>query len=144
MQDCKPSPTLMEAQCHFDDPSSPILADPSSYRILVGRLVYFTVTRPDLSFAVNCLSQHIHEPRQENLDAALHIVRYLKGTPLHGISLSSNSNLVLNGYSDSDWASCPVTRQSTTGYITLLGSSPLSWKTKKQLTVSCSSAKAEY
>nr|DAD30097.1 TPA_asm: hypothetical protein HUJ06_031565 [Nelumbo nucifera] len=102
MQDCKPSPTPMEAQCHFDDTSSPILAYPSSYRKLVSRLVYLTVTRPDLSFVVNCLSQHMHEPRQEHLDAALRIVWYLKGTPLHGISLLSNSNFVLNEYSNSD------------------------------------------
>ncbi|KAL6342462.1 hypothetical protein AAG906_011152 [Vitis piasezkii] len=60
------------------------------------------------------------------------------------ILLHSDCDLKLYAYYDSNWASCPLTRQSLTGYFILLGNSPISWKSKKQHTVSRSSAEAEY
>ena len=86
----------------------------------------------------------MHAPRVEHWDAALRVVRYLKGSPGQGILLPSNCDLRLTGWCDSDWASCPLTRRSLTGWIVFLGGSPISWKTKKQHTVSRSSAEAEY
>ncbi|KAL6557358.1 hypothetical protein OROMI_017708 [Orobanche minor] len=86
----------------------------------------------------------MQEPRQEHWDAALRVVRYLKGTPGQGILLSADCDLSLQGWCDSDWASCPLTRRSLTGWLVFLGQSPISWKTKKQHTVSKSSAEAEY
>ncbi|XP_019054767.1 PREDICTED: uncharacterized protein LOC109115317 [Nelumbo nucifera] len=134
----------MEQQRHFIDSTNPLLEDPTRYRCLVGRLVYLTVTRPYISFAANCLSQHMQMPRQERLDAALRVVRYLKGTFMNGLFFNAMSEPMLCGYCDSDWASCPLTRRSTTEYLTLLGTSLLSWKTKKQTTVSRSSTEAKY
>ncbi|XP_019054587.1 PREDICTED: uncharacterized protein LOC109115245 [Nelumbo nucifera] len=144
MIDFKPAPTPMECQRHFTDSSSPSLTDPTQYRQLVGRLVYLTIIRPDLCFAVNCLSQFLHDPNTEHLDVALRVVRYLKGTSSFGIFMAAQNDLILRGFCDSDWSSCPLTRHSTTSYITMLGNSPISWKTKKQHTVSHSSAEAEY
>ena len=72
------------------------------------------------------------------------MVRYLKGKPGQGVFLQANINLQLSAYCDSDWASCPLTRRSLTGYLVFLNSSPISWKTKKQHTVSRSSVEAEY
>ena len=86
----------------------------------------------------------MHEPRTEHWEAALRVVRYLKGTLGQGILLRSDSNLTLQGWCDSDWAACPITRRSLTGWLVFLGQSPISWKTKKQNTVSRSSAEAEY
>ena len=72
------------------------------------------------------------------------MVRYLKTNPGQGILLKSFSDLRLTAYYDADWASCPMTRRSLTAYFVFLGDSPISWKTKKQPTISCSSAEAEY
>nr|AAC67205.1 putative retroelement pol polyprotein [Arabidopsis thaliana] len=83
-------------------------------------------------------------PREAHLEAAMRIVRYLKGSPGQGILLSANKDLTLEVYCDSDFQSCPLTRRSLSAYVVLLGGSPISWKTKKQDTVSHSSAEAEY
>jgi hypothetical protein len=114
------------------------------YRRLVGRLVYLTITRPDLCYFVHILAQFMQAPLQIHYDAALRVVRYLKSNPGQGILLRSDSDVLLSGYCDSNWASCPLTRRSLTGYFVLLGCSPISWKTKKQHTISRSSIEAEY
>ena len=72
------------------------------------------------------------------------MVCYLKGNPGQGILLSSKCDLQLRGWCDADWAGCLLTRRSLTGWLVFLGGSPVSWKTKKQHTVSRSSAEAEY
>ncbi|KAK9190888.1 hypothetical protein WN943_019498 [Citrus x changshan-huyou] len=120
------------------------LSKPESYRRLVGRLIYLSVTRPELSYSVHVLAQFMQQPREEHWAAALRVVRYLKGNPDQGIMLRSDCDLQLSAWCDSDWASCPLTRRSLTGWFILLGNSPVSWKTKKQHTVSRSSAEAEY
>ena len=78
------------------------------------------------------------------MKAALHVVRYLKSSPGQGILMAHSSTAQLTAFCDSDWASCPDIRRSTTGYCILLGKSPISWKSKKHSIVSRSSAKAEY
>lgn len=83
-------------------------------------------------------------PRQGHWDAALRVLRYLKSSPGQGIVLPKDNDLQLTAYCDSDWASCPLTRRSITGYLMKLGTAPISWKTKKQTTVSRSSSEAEY
>ncbi|XP_062088603.1 uncharacterized mitochondrial protein AtMg00810-like [Humulus lupulus] len=120
------------------------LSDPEPYRHLVGRLVYLSFVRPNLAYSVHILSQFMQDPRCEHWEAALRVVRYLKGTPGQGISLRADSDLSLQGWCDSDWAACPLTRRSLTGWLVFLGQSPISWKTKKQHTVSKSSAEVKY
>lgn len=86
----------------------------------------------------------MQSPRTRHWEAALRVVCYIKGCPGQGILLRASTDIQLHGYCDFDWASCPVTRRSITGYFVLLGSSPISRKTKKQHTVSRSSTEAEY
>ncbi|XP_074315256.1 secreted RxLR effector protein 161-like [Silene latifolia] len=114
------------------------------YRRLIGRLMYLTITRPDLVYAVHILSQFVHAPRKEHLDAVLRTIRYIKGSPGKGIVIERNNDLLLRGYSDSDYARFPLTRRSLTGYFVTLGHSPISWKARKQTTVAKLSAEAEY
>ncbi|GKD00390.1 hypothetical protein Tco_1170664 [Tanacetum coccineum] len=77
-------------------------------------------------------------------EAALRVVRHLKGNLGQGIMLSSNNDLYVSAYCDSDWVRCPLTQRSLTGYFVMLGHSSVSWNTKKQHTISRSSAEAEY
>ncbi|XP_019242117.1 PREDICTED: uncharacterized protein LOC109222191 [Nicotiana attenuata] len=118
------------------------LEDIGSYHKLIGKLLYLTITRPNLSFAVQVLSQFMQHPKQSHWDTALRVVRYVKGAPSLGILLGTGPIDTLFAYCDSDWASCPNTRRSVIGYIIKLGDSLLSWKSKKQQTVSRSSAEA--
>ncbi|XP_060170821.1 uncharacterized mitochondrial protein AtMg00820-like [Lycium barbarum] len=97
--------------------NDPLLKDRSVYHKLVGKLLYLAMTRPDISYAVQTLSQFMHAPKQSHLDAALHVIRYLKGKPGFGITLSSDKDDTITAFCDSDWASCAVTRNSVTGYI---------------------------
>ena len=119
-------------------------SDTEKYRSLVGKLNFLTHTRPDLSYAVQTLSQFLKNPREHHVAALHHTLRYLAHTEGQGILLKASDAVSLQAFSDSDWASCPDTRRSVTGYILLLGGSPISWKSKKQGTVSKSSAEAEY
>ncbi|KAK4400568.1 Retrovirus-related Pol polyprotein from transposon RE2 [Sesamum angolense] len=121
-----------------------LLHCPDRYRRLVGRLLYLGFTRPDLSFPVQQLSQFMQHPRTSHWDAALHVLRYLKGTCTLGLFFPSQSSLHLSAYSDAAWASCPDSRRSITGFCISFGTSLISWKTKKQTMVSRSSAEAEY
>ncbi|XP_074266497.1 uncharacterized protein LOC141589772 [Silene latifolia] len=140
----KPVSVPMEPNHNLGDSETPILHDPQPYRRLVGRLVYLTITRPELTYLVHILAQFMNKPRTAHWQAALHVVRYLKNNPGQGLLLHSNANLLLHAYCDSDYAACPSSRRSLSAYIIFLGHAPISWKTKKQSTVSKSSAEAEY
>ncbi|KAK2452145.1 putative mitochondrial protein [Trifolium repens] len=144
MLDCKPSSFPMEQNQKLALDTGPMFADPSRYRRLVGRLIYLTITRPEITYSVHILSQFMQAPHQAHWDAAMRVLRYLKSSPGQGIILPKDNDLQLVGFCDSDWASCPLTRRSTTGYLMKLGPAPISWKTKKQTTVSKSSSEAEY
>lgn len=86
----------------------------------------------------------MQEPKKSHVEAANRVVRYLKGTVGQGVWLRAQPAAELVCWCDSDWAACPNTRRSVTGYVVHFGGSLISWKSKKQHTVSRSSAEAEY
>lgn len=118
--------------------------DPNSYRRLVGKLLYLTITRLDISFTLQLLSQFMQLPTTIHMQAAKRVLRYLNASPGQGLLLAHNCTAKLTAYCDSDWASCPISCRSTTGFRILLGNSPISWKSEKQQVVAQSSAEAEY
>ena len=140
----KPNSNPMNPRESLQAGNSDLLDDPTSYPRLVGRLLYLTITRPDITFAVHTLSQFLSVPRSSHLKATHHLLRYLKGEPGMGLFFSAASSLQVRAFSDDDWATCPDSRRSITGYCVFLGDSLISWKSKKQHIVSHSSAEAEY
>uniref|UniRef100_A0A3Q7GVD8 Uncharacterized protein n=1 Tax=Solanum lycopersicum TaxID=4081 RepID=A0A3Q7GVD8_SOLLC len=121
-----------------------LLSDPGEYQRLIGRLLYLTITRPDIASALQCLSPYMHSPRVSHMVAAIRIIKYVKQSPGLGVIMSANVFSCLTAYCDVDWAACIDTRNSVTGFLIKLGDSPISWKSKKQSTISRSSAEAEY
>ncbi|KAG6416736.1 hypothetical protein SASPL_124172 [Salvia splendens] len=141
---CKPASTPMDSIKQLQVDAGPPLEDPTIYRRLVGRLVYLCITRPDITFFVNKLSQFLSKPCSDHLVAAERVLKYLKGTVGHGLFYSAQADLSLSIFSDADWAGCPDTIRSISGFYLFLGTSLLSWRSKKQHTVSRSSAEAEH
>jgi hypothetical protein len=143
MADCKPCSTPVDINPKLSADGTPI-ADPTDFRSLAGALQYLTFTRPDIAYAVQQVCLHMHDPREPHLAALKRILRYVRGTLELGLHIRASSQLDLVVYSDADWAGCPDTRKSTSGYAVFLGDTLISWSSKRQNTVSRSSAEAEY
>ena len=118
--------------------------DATLYRQFVGSLIYLTITRPNISYAVHEVSQFMAAPRSPHYVVVIRILRYLKDTIFDGLHFSSHSLLTFQAYSDADWVGDPTDRRSTTGYCFLMGDSFISWRRKKQTVVACSSTEAKY
>ncbi|KAF5481878.1 hypothetical protein F2P56_002492 [Juglans regia] len=143
MIDCKPMGTPMMAKTKGLQSTTPF-SDPAHYRSLVGALQYLTLTRPDLAYSVNFVSQFMHSPIEAHFKMVKPILRYVKGTIDFGLHFSSNSTLDLYAFSDADWAGCSLIQCSMTGYCVFLARNCISWSAKKQHIVSRSSIEAKY
>ncbi|GJR99924.1 uncharacterized mitochondrial protein-like protein [Tanacetum coccineum] len=115
--DIKPITTPMDTIIKLNDSDGYLLPGPSTYRTLVGKLLCLTITRPDLSFAAQILSQYSHSPRSSHYEALIKVLRYIKLCPGQGLFFPQQNINHLTTYCDSDWASCATTRLSVTGAI---------------------------
>ena len=144
MMGCRSASTPMDPNHKLTNESGEILPDASVYQRLVGRLIYLTNTRPDITFAVSIVSQFMHAPRSAHLDAVHHILRYLKTCPGLGLFYSAGTQSGVSCFTDADYAGSKSDRRSTSGLCTFYGNHLISWKSKKQAVVSRSSTEAEY
>ena len=117
--DSKIVDTPIEYNCRLNSHDGESLSDATLYTQLVGSLIYLTVTRPDISYAVHVVSQCMAALRSPHYAVILRILRYLKVTIFDGLHFSSYSSLTLQAYSYADWAGDPTDRRSTTGYCFL-------------------------
>jgi hypothetical protein len=143
LTDHRTAETPMELNVHLMATDGEPLEDPTHYRHIVGSLIYLGVTRPDISYYVHILSQFVSAPTQIHYSHLLRVLRYLRGTISLRLFFPRSSSLQLQVYCDANWASDPSDRCSFSAYCIFLGGSLIAWKTKKQVTVSHSSAKAE-
>jgi histone deacetylase 1/2 len=146
MRTCKPMNTPMSSadklSIYDGDPLGP--KDITEYRSIVGALQYLTLTRPDISFAVNKVCQFLHKPTTVHWSAVKRILRYLQSTVDMGLRIRKSPSILVSAFSDADWAGCSDDRRSTGGFAVFLGSNLISWSSRKQATVSRSSTEAEY
>lgn len=144
MTDCKPCSTPVDTNAKLSSADGAPVSDPTDFHSLAGALQYLTFTRPDIAYAVQQVYLHMHDPRELHLAALKRILRYVHGTLDYSLHFHRSPTVDLVAYSDADWAGCPDTRKSTSGYAVFLGDNLVSWSSKRQTTVSRSSAEAEY
>jgi len=116
----------------------------SRFRQIVGALQYLTFTRPDIYFAVNRVCQFMHAPTYSHLITVKRILRYLKGTIIHGLHITCSSSFALHGFTYTNWVGSIDDKKYTGGYLVFFGQTLISWKSGKQRIVARSSTEAEY
>ena len=121
----------LEVNTKYRSEEGDLLPDPTIFRQLVGNLNYLTITRPDISFAVQQISQFMHTPYHLHLAVVRRIIKYLCGTHSNGLFFPIGFPLRLVDYSNADWAGCPDTRRSVSDWCMFLSDSLISWKSKK-------------
>ena len=151
MADCYPVAMPAEPSLRLDKTMSPGTKEEAEemqkvpYKEAVGCLSFAAqVTRPDIAFAVNMVSQFAANPGKQHWEAVKRIFRYLKGTASKKLEYSKEGADQIRGYTDADWGGDPDDRRSTTGYVFTLQGGAISWNVKKQPTVALSSCEAEY
>ena len=144
MNNCSAMKTPMAPPLTLNKDSAGKSVNITNYRGMIGSLLYLTASRPDIMYATCLCARYQADPKESHLVAVKRIFRYLKGTPKLGLWYPKGSGFDLIGYSDSDFAGCKIDRKSTTGGCQLLGGKLISWTSKKQNSVSTSTAEAEY
>jgi hypothetical protein len=126
MVDCKPILTLVDTQAKVSVESGPTVANPTYFRSLIGALQYLTFTCPDITYTVQQIYLHMHDPREPHLTVMKHTLRYLRVTLDYGILLRCFASSELMVYTDADWAGCSDTRRPTSGCVVFLSTNLIS------------------
>ena len=137
----KHASTPMSSSTKLNVDSSKVEVSPTLYRSIIRSLLYLTASRPDITFNVGVCARYQVAPKESHLTAVKRIVRYINETPDYGLWYS---NACLAEYSDANWAGSVDDRKSTSGGCFYLGNNLVSWMSKKQNSVSISTAEAEY
>jgi hypothetical protein len=144
MEGSKAMGTPMVTGCKLSKDSDSPDVDQSSYRSMIGSLLYITASRPDIMHVVGIVGRYQATPKQSHLLVVKRIFRYLKETMNYGLWYPKNQNFQLSVYSDVDWANCMDERKSTSGGVFFLGDSLVAWLSKKQGSISLSTTEEEY
>jgi len=144
MENCKEASIPMPTNYYMDANAAGIFVDQTKYRGLIGSLFYLTASRPNIMFVVCLCARFQSNPKESHFKAAKRILKYLKETSTVGLWYPSHSHIQLVGYSGSDFASCKLDRKCTSGTYHLLGSSLISWHSKKQACVALCTVEVEY
>ncbi|RVX07099.1 Retrovirus-related Pol polyprotein from transposon RE1 [Vitis vinifera] len=129
MSGCQPVNTPIEEGLKLCVEPNQVSTDKGRYQRLVGRLMYLAHTRPDLAYALSVVSQYMHNPGEQHMNAVMRILRYLKNAPGKGILFAKNvDHQSIEVYTDADWAGAVDDRRSTSGYFTFVGGNLVTWK----------------
>ena len=118
--------------------------DPSLYRSMIGSLLYLIASRPDISYSVGMCARYQANPKESHMTALKRIIKYVETTAEFGVWYSKDTSDVLAGHFDADWAGNANDRKSTSGGCFYVRNNIVSWMSKKQNSISLSTAKAEY
>ncbi|RYE24977.1 MAG: transposon Pol polyprotein, partial [Sphingobacteriaceae bacterium] len=141
---CKPASTPIDPNHKLSKSDGEDPADKARYQRLVGKLIYLAHTRPDIAYSVSLVSQHMHSPSNDHLEAVYRILHYLKGSPGKGVLFKKSEGRQIEVFTDADYAGCLDDRRSTSAYCTFVWGNLVTWRSKKQAVVSRSSAEAEF
>jgi hypothetical protein len=144
LTDCNPTRTPLPTGLKLRKDTKTPYVDRHLYQQMVGKLIFLTNTRYDIAFSVNLVARYMQAPQQAHLQAIQSIIRYIKGTTQTGLFYSRNATLQLTGYSDADWRGDLDERKSTGAFLFTIGSTPITWNTKKKTCVALFSTESEY
>jgi hypothetical protein len=146
MENCRPVTTPMSTSeklsRHTGSPLSP--AEATIYRSTVGVLQYLMMTKPNIAFTMNKVSQYMQSATSDHWTTIKRILRYLEYSVADGLQITRSTSTLLSTYSNSDWAGCTDDRHSTGGFLVFFGLNLISWSSKKQATISRSSTESKY
>ena len=131
MLDCKPAETLIEVNHGLSIQGDQVLTDKNQYQRLVGRLIYLSHTRSDIAYTVSVVSQFMHSPSKEHMDAVYRVLRYMKSSLGKVLFFGRNNDYEITGYTDADWARDQTDRKSTSGYFMFVEKHLVTWRCKK-------------
>ncbi|XP_068340258.1 uncharacterized mitochondrial protein AtMg00810-like [Pyrus communis] len=143
MTNCKPTRTPLNSNLKLQAYGD-LIPNIEYYQRLVGKLIYLTITRPDIAYVVSLVSRFMHAPSIDHMKIVHRVLRYLKGFIGRGILMHNNNHTHISGYTDADWAGNALDRKLITGFCTFVLGNLVTRKSKKQSVVARSSAEAEY